>query len=226
MTDLHRLLADEAHRHQPATAPPFSQLQAEARRRRRTRRSAAVGAAVVAVTAAVAVPVGLHSGSSRSPAVLIPASSAPSAAPSVAPSVAATRAGASAPPALVILDGPRDPLTGIPRSVMPAERRLLPTRPRAGLPGTPEVRSWTLVAVTDGGRRLVILWDVGDGCREPDYVDVEQTPTVVRIAPVAHVVDPGGLPCAASARSAVGTILLQQPLGQRSLLHARLTRAR
>jgi len=55
MSDLHELLATEASRGGPVSAPPFESLIARSRQRR-VKQAFAVAAAVVAVTAAVAVP--------------------------------------------------------------------------------------------------------------------------------------------------------------------------
>lgn len=82
---------------------------------------------------------------------------------------------------------------------------------------------WTLTGKRDGGRTLVISYSAG-GCSTDAGVHVTQTSSYVMVAAYNLVAKPSRtpIPCPQYALLAAGTVILDEPLGNRTLYHAPL----
>jgi hypothetical protein len=116
-----------------------------------------------------------------------------------------------------------DPLAGAaPSSAPPA--RVAPTSPPATIAGTRLVSvPWRLVAITHGGRRVVVQYRVA-GCAQLSHVVLRQTRRWVELGvQLADSRRPGRI-CPAYTTSARSAVVLERPLGGRALVHAPSTR--
>jgi hypothetical protein len=112
-----------------------------------------------------------------------------------------------------------DPLGG-------ASRR--PAPPAAVAPTAPPVTGagerllsvpWTLVAVSDGGRRITVRYHIV-GCTRLGRVELRESDRSVEVAVVIADHRGGGRICLAYTTSELAAILLARPLGSRTLVHA------
>jgi hypothetical protein len=87
------------------------------------------------------------------------------------------------------------------------------------------VTSWQLVGVSPGGRSISISYVAGGGCLTFERLEVQQTPTTVRIAPLVHREHNAGRVCPPLLQLERTTVPLSQPLGARQLIHAPVTAA-
>jgi hypothetical protein len=101
-----------------------------------------------------------------------------------------------------------------------------PAGSSSGSPGTAGpalVSSWKLIGVLPGGRSLSISYVAGGGCLAFERLDVQQTATSVRIAPLVHREQSAGQVCPPLLQLARTTVPLTQPLGNRRLIHPPVT---
>jgi hypothetical protein len=80
---------------------------------------------------------------------------------------------------------------------------------------------WHLQGVR--GNVVKISWTLGGCLTPPDRIHLVQTSRFVKIAVLAHLYVPGGASCAADAFAGLKLIRLLEPLGNRKLIHARVT---
>lgn len=85
----------------------------------------------------------------------------------------------------------------------------------AGLTSEP----WRLVAIDGRPRSLQIFYVVGGGCETPVGIRVHETRTSVTIEAVSRT-DPNASACASLLKTGSGSVILKQPLGDRTLWHA------
>jgi hypothetical protein len=86
-------------------------------------------------------------------------------------------------------------------------------------PGGPIVSMpWHFLALLDGGRTILISYDIGDSCKQSRGIRVEQGSNAVELTALS-LVHRRGL-CLQYGRAAIGTVRLDTPLGHRLLLHA------
>ena len=78
---------------------------------------------------------------------------------------------------------------------------------------------WTLVALSDGDRRVTVRYDVA-GCTELSHVIIHQTKTSVVVEVLLDDHRAGRL-CPAYTTSRLAIVRLALPLGSRALIHAR-----
>lgn len=83
--------------------------------------------------------------------------------------------------------------------------------------------TWRLLGVSADGRRLSISYAAGGGCLTFERLDVEQTTTFVRIAPLVRHEQSPGEACPPLLRLERATVVLSQPLDGRRLVHAPVT---
>lgn len=81
------------------------------------------------------------------------------------------------------------------------------------------VMPWELLALQQGGRRLIIRYLPAAGCQAPLGVFAQATATVVLLAPLARLPRSGELCPAIALFPLVGYVDLASPLGTRKLLH-------
>lgn len=74
-----------------------------------------------------------------------------------------------------------------------------------------------------GDRALAISYVAGGGCLIFERLDVQQTATAVRIAPLVRREHSGGRVCPPLLQLQRATVSLSQPLGTRRLIHAPVT---
>jgi hypothetical protein len=83
---------------------------------------------------------------------------------------------------------------------------------------------WRFVATRDGGRTVEIEFEVG-GCERFDHVEVSERPASVQIAVLGSSPTDRHQACPAIAQIINGTVSLHRPLGDRTLLHAPVSRS-
>lgn len=124
------------------------------------------------------------------------------------------------------MTGTPDPLHLAPGAVAPSDAQPVTVTPQPAMPGERLVTEWRLLAIAHGGRRLYFAYGLGGGCDKLDHIQVNQEPAAVGIAPIIAESARPGAPCSAESTVGRGFVDLAQPLGQRALLHAPVTRGR
>lgn len=76
---------------------------------------------------------------------------------------------------------------------------------------------WTLLAIADGGRRILLETVASGGCAAFAGVQVTETPALVTISPRTLVSRPTGALCPDHQILTVGSVELSGPLGTRAL---------
>jgi hypothetical protein len=85
---------------------------------------------------------------------------------------------------------------------------------------------WTFVSLAADGRTIKVTYDAGDGdCVQPVALEVDQTATQVTVAAWSKSTARAGQACADPLVQAAGSITLDAPLGDRTLLHAPISKA-
>jgi hypothetical protein len=117
----------------------------------------------------------------------------------------------------------RDPLRAEARAAAPPAA-VAPRTPSSTTPGTRLVSvPWTLVALSEGRRRVTVRYNVA-GCARLSHVAVRQSSRHVELGVVLADQRGTGRLCPAYVTSALSAVLLERPLGTRTLIHAPSTR--
>jgi hypothetical protein len=82
---------------------------------------------------------------------------------------------------------------------------------------------WTLVALSEGRRRVTVRYNVA-GCTRLSHLAVRQSSRHVELGVVLADQRGAGRLCPAYVTSALSAVLLERPLGSRTLIHAPSTR--
>lgn len=116
-----------------------------------------------------------------------------------------------------------DPLRS-PKMQPPAAVRPLPTQTAPVAEGQRRISlPWTYLGQRSGGRAIVLQTAVG-GCTRFSGVQVTQSQTSVEVTVWGQQPNNGRQICPALAQLVAGTVQLAAPLGDRTLLHAPVTR--
>jgi hypothetical protein len=92
--------------------------------------------------------------------------------------------------------------------------------------GVDVITAWSLVGVQDGGKRLDIGYESGEGCETFEYISVTETPSTVTLTPHSWYTPPAGpgQACGAAFHYDYGSVELHDALGSRTLHHPATTR--
>jgi hypothetical protein len=102
--------------------------------------------------------------------------------------------------------------------VADARRRAAPVNLTNTEPGgAVESRPWGFLKLLSGGRSVLVVYTVGDGCSQPLGFRVQQGRNAVELT---SLVTHAGGACSQPAIIGYGIVRLDQPLRSRSLLHA------
>lgn len=114
-----------------------------------------------------------------------------------------------------------DPIGSAARSSAPPAA-VAPTAPPGAADRLVSV-PWTLVALSDGGQRITVRYQLA-GCTRLSHVALAETDRRVELGvQLSDGRDPGRL-CPAYVTAALSAVLLARPLGSRTLVHAPSTR--
>lgn len=119
--------------------------------------------------------------------------------------------------------GLQDPLKVSPNAEVPQSAVAAPTSERTRVPGARVTTEWKLVAIGKSGHRIAFDYVIGNGCDFLDHIQVDQTDSSVRIAPIIASDMKRGTVCAASRTIGQAYVDLRKPLDSRPLFHAPVT---
>lgn len=142
----------------------------------------------------------------------------------VAVSLSACTTQAAAPPALAdsspaLTEAPSAVSTSVPSAFAHAATAapLISPEQSHGLTSSP----WKLIAISRNGRTLTLQASQGGGCDKPGGIELTQTKTSVEVTSLYEQGSPPpGTACAAYLATPVWSIQLEDPLGNRALIHA------